>query len=165
MSVQIVLKLGDIKGESIVEGHKEEIDVVSWSWGITQTGSSHVGSGGGAGAADVHDLTITKYVDKASPNIAAFCYTGAPIPKDTILTCIKVGGGTPDKPNKVEFIKITMNGTVMISSFSPAGSGSDERFLETITIHFSQVQYEYTVQKGQNEKGETIPSKLIKVGT
>jgi type VI secretion system secreted protein Hcp len=165
MSVQIVLKLGDIKGESIVDGHKDEIDVVSWSWGITQTGSSHVGSGGGAGAADVHDLTITKYVDKASPNIAAFCYTGAPVPKETVLTCIKVGGGTPDKPNKVEFIKVTMSGIVMISSFSPAGSGSDERFTETITIHFSQVQYEYTVQKDKNEKGETIPSKLIKVGT
>jgi type VI protein secretion system component Hcp len=53
----------------------------------------------------------------------------------------------------------------MVSSFSPAGSGSDERFMETITIHFSQVQYEYTTQKGQNEKGETIPSGVIKVGT
>jgi type VI secretion system secreted protein Hcp len=149
MSVQIVLKLGDIKGESIVENHKDEIDVVSWSWGITQTGSSHVGSGGGAGAADVHDLTVT----------------GAPMKGDVILTCIKVGGGTPDKPNKVEFVKITMGGTVMVSSFSPAGAGSDERFTETITIHFSQVQYEYTVQKDKNEKGDTIPSKLIKVGT
>jgi type VI secretion system secreted protein Hcp len=165
MSVQIVLKLGDIKGESIVEGHIGDIDVVSWSWGITQTGSSHIGSGGGAGAADVHDLTITKYVDKASPNIASFCYTGAPVPKETILTCIKVGGGSPDKQNKVEFVKITMGGTVMISSFSPAGAGSDERFTETITIHFSQVQYEYTTQKADNTKGETIPSKLIKVGT
>lgn len=165
MSVQIVLKLGDIKGESIVENHKEEIDVVSWSWGITQTGSSHVGSGGGAGAADVHDLTISKYVDKASPNIAKFCYTGAPIPAKTILTCIKVGGGTPEKPNKVEFIKITMSGVVMISSFSPAGSGSDERFLETITIHFSEVLYEYTTQTDKNAKGDTIPSGTIKVGT
>jgi type VI secretion system secreted protein Hcp len=165
MSVQIVLKLGNIKGESIVENHKEEIDVVSWSWGITQTGSSHVGSGGGAGAADVHDLTITKYVDKASPNIAKFCYTGAPIPETTILTCIKVGGGTPEAPKKVEFVKITMSGTVMVSSFSPAGSGSDERFTETITLHFSQVQYEYTVQKPDNSKGDTVPSGTIKVGT
>lgn len=165
MSVQIVLKLGDIKGESIVENHKEEIDVVSWSWGITQTGSSHIGSGGGAGSADVHDLTITKYVDKASPNIAKYCYTGAPMKGDVLLTCIKVGGGTPEKPNKVEFVKIKMTGTVMVSSFSPAGAGSDERFTETITIHFSEVLYEYTLQGKDNAKGDTVGSETIKVGT
>lgn len=165
MSVQIVLKLGDIKGESIVDKHKEELDVVSWSWGITQTGSSHIGSGGGAGSADVHDLTITKYVDKASPNIAKFCYTGAPLKGGAVLTCIKVGGGTPQSPKKVEFVKITMTGTVMVSSFCPAGAGSDERFTETITIHFSEVLYEYTMQVGDNNPGDTIGSETIKVGT
>jgi type VI secretion system secreted protein Hcp len=177
MSVQIVLRIGKkgdaagIDGESIVgkggsPTHEGEIDVLSWSWGITQTGSAHVGSGGGAGTADVHDLTITKYVDKASPLLAKFCFLGTVIKPNAILTCIKVAGGTdPSKPNKVEFIKITMGGTVMISSFSPGGSGSDERFTETITLHFSEVTYEYTTQGPDNTKGTPGDSGLLQIGT
>ncbi len=170
MSVQIVLKLGDIKGESIVgkggkPSHENEIDVISWSWGITQTGSSHVGSGGGAGTADVHDLTIVKYVDKSSPIIASACFNGSHL-KQAVLTCIKVAGGEPGKPKvAVDFVKITMTGTVMVSSFSPGGSGSDDRFTETITLHFSDVEYEYTPQKADNTPDTPIPSSPMHIGT
>ena len=67
MAVDMFLKLGDVKGESAAGGHTEEIDVLAWSWGMTQSGTTHMGSGGGAGKVDVHDLSITKYVDKATP--------------------------------------------------------------------------------------------------
>jgi type VI secretion system secreted protein Hcp len=174
MSVQIVLKLedakGPINGESIVgkgtkATHENEIDVISWSWGITQTGSAHIGSGGGAGSADVHDLTVVKYVDKASPLLASACFNGSHLKKAT-LTCIKVAGGDPGKPKTtIDFVKVTMTGTVMISSFSPGGSGSDDRFTETVTIHFSDVEYDYTGQKADQTPDTPVLSGAIHVGT
>ncbi|WP_200822635.1 type VI secretion system tube protein Hcp, partial [Caballeronia arationis] len=69
MAVDMFLKLGDIKGESADAVHSEEIEVLDWSWGVLQTGSTHSGTGGGTGTASVHDLSFSKYVDKASPTI------------------------------------------------------------------------------------------------
>ena len=40
---------GEISGESQDKVHKDEIDVLAWSWGVSQSGSFHVGGGGGAG--------------------------------------------------------------------------------------------------------------------
>ncbi len=49
MAVDMFIKIGDIKGESADSAHKEEIDVLSWSWGVQQHGSMHHGGGGGSG--------------------------------------------------------------------------------------------------------------------
>ncbi len=38
MAVDIAMKIGDIKGESMGKTHKDEVDVLNWSWGIFQTG-------------------------------------------------------------------------------------------------------------------------------
>ena len=50
------LQLDGVDGESSDHAHEKEIDVVSWSWGMTQSGSMHVAKGGGAGKANVGDL-------------------------------------------------------------------------------------------------------------
>lgn len=67
MAVDMFIKIGDVKGESQDKNHKEEIDVLSWSWAMAQSGNMHVGGGGGAGKVNIHDLTLTKWVDKSSP--------------------------------------------------------------------------------------------------
>ena len=45
MAVDMFLKLGDIKGESRDQAHRDEIDVTEWAWGLSQTGSMHSGTG------------------------------------------------------------------------------------------------------------------------
>ena len=60
MATDIFLTLDGIKGESIDDKHKEAIDVVSWSWGLSNEGTFHSGSGGGAGKANFQDISITK---------------------------------------------------------------------------------------------------------
>ena len=37
MASDIFAKIGDIKGESLDAKHKDEIEVLSWSWGVQQT--------------------------------------------------------------------------------------------------------------------------------
>jgi type VI secretion system secreted protein Hcp len=75
MPVDVFLKLGDIKGESKDAAHKEEIDVLSWSWGMSETGSIGNGGGGGAVKANFNDLSIMHAVDKATPILMAKCAT------------------------------------------------------------------------------------------
>lgn len=155
MAVSIVIKIGNIAGESQVgEGakssHVGEIDVLNWNWGLTQSASSHVGSGAGSGTADVRDLTFTKYIDKASPILLQECFKGSD-QKQAVLTCIKVGGKEP-----IEFIKITMSGTVFLSSVSNGDVLPNDRYTETVTLNFSKVKFEYTTQNADQTKGATI---------
>ena len=91
MAVDIFIKIGDIKGESQDKTHKDEVDVLNWSWGMSQSGNMHMGGGGGAGKVNIQDLSLTKYVDKASPNLMMHCASGKHIDK-VKLTVRKAGG-------------------------------------------------------------------------
>jgi len=139
MAVDMFLKLDDVKGEAQDKTHKEEIDVLSWSWGMSQSGTMHVGGGGGAGKVSVQDLSLTKYVDKASPNLIMAACNGKHH-KEALLTVRKAG----EKP--LEYIKITMK-DVLVSSISTGGSGGEDRLTENITLNFGQFKVEYTPQK------------------
>ena len=60
MAVDMFLALkGEIKGEAQDAKHKGEIDVLAWSWGLSQSGSFHVGGGGGAGKANFQDISFS----------------------------------------------------------------------------------------------------------
>src|SRR6185503_5261492 len=100
MAVDMFIKIGDIKGESVDDKHKGEIDVLSWSWGASQTGSAGIGGGGGAGKVQIQDLTITKYIDKASPTLFTMCCSGKHL--GTANLTVRKAGGTA-----LEYLKIT----------------------------------------------------------
>ena len=145
MAVDVFLKIEGIKGESVVEGHKDEIDILSWNWGATQSGTMHLGPGGGSGKVNVTDLTVSKYLDKATPNLLLSCMVGKHI-KTATLIARKAG----TKP--VDYIKVAME-NVLISSVSQAGGDGQDRFTETVTLNFSKVTYDYT---GQKEDGSAV---------
>jgi type VI secretion system secreted protein Hcp len=148
MAVDMFMKLGDIKGESQDKTHKEEIEVLAWSWGLSQSGTMHMGTGGGAGKVSVQDVSFTKYTDKATPPIMAACTKGSHIATAT-LTVRKAGGDNP-----LEYYKITLEG-VLVSSYSTGGSGGEERFTENVTLNFEKFHVEYQPQnaKGAKEGG------------
>jgi len=75
MASDIFAKIGDIKGESVDSKHKDEIEVLSFSWGVTNPGSISPGGGGGAGKATFQDLTIVHNIDKAYEGL---CHGYAP---------------------------------------------------------------------------------------
>ncbi|MCG8907801.1 MULTISPECIES: Hcp family type VI secretion system effector [Pseudomonas] len=145
MAVDIFIKIGDIKGESMDKTHKDEIDVLNWSWGMTQSGNMHVGGGGGAGKVSIQDLTLTKYVDKATPNLMMHCSSGKHIDK-AVLTVRKAGGD-----NQVEYLIITLQ-EVLVTSLHTGGSGGDDRITETVSLNFGQVSVDYQPQKADGGK-------------
>lgn len=143
MAMDMTLKLDPIKGESVNDGHKDEIDILAWSWGASNSGTMHVSTGGGAGKANVQDISLTKYIDKATCDLAKSCISGKHI-GEAILTIRKAGG---DKP--VDYMIITLK-KVLISSISTGGSGGEDRLTENISLNFAEVKMEY---KLQDDKG------------
>jgi type VI secretion system secreted protein Hcp len=136
MATDIFAKLGDIKGESLDDKHKGEIEVLSWSWGVTNA-VKVAGSGAGQGKASFHDLSFTHKIDKASPVLMQACATGVHL-KEATITHRKAGKG------QQEFLIIKMNDviiTAMTDAESPDGSA------ETVSLTFAKIDLEYKPQK------------------
>jgi len=151
MAVDMFLDIeGEINGESKDAKHKKEIDVLAWSWGMSNSGSFHVGGGGGSGKVNVQDLSITKWVDVASPILQLYCANGDHF-KKAVLTCRKAG------KNPLEYIKITME-QVMVTSVSTGGSGGEDKLTENVVLNFANVQFDYIEQK---EDGSGNPAKTF----
>jgi len=138
MAADTFAKLGDIKGESLDDKHKDEIEVLSFSWGVSNAGSMGYGSGGGEGKATFHDLSCTHKVDKASPVLMQACATGVHL-KDGTITVRKAGKG------QQEFLVIKMN-DVIITSVTHGSAGGDGAS-ENVSIAFAKVAVEYKPQK------------------
>jgi type VI secretion system secreted protein Hcp len=138
MAVDMFLKLDDVKGESQDDKHKDEIDVLAWSWGMHQSGTTHLGGGGGSGKVSVQDISITKYVDKASPNLMMACCNGKHY-KEALLTVRKAG------ESPLEYIKLTMK-EVIVSNVSTGGSGGEDRLTENVTLNFGEYKIDYQAQ-------------------
>jgi type VI secretion system secreted protein Hcp len=150
MPVDMFFKIGDLKGESQDQKHKDEIDVISWNWGVSNSGSAHFGAGAGTGKADVQDLSFTKWMDKSSPPLLLACCNGKHFPQ-ACLTVRKAG----EKP--VEYCKIKLE-QVLISSISTgAASHGDDRLTEHVTINFAKVSVDYTPQDDKGAPGTAIP--------
>ena len=139
MATDMALKLAGIEGESQKEGHQNEIDVLAFTFGASQSGTAHLGTGSTAGQANVQDLKITKYLDKSSPLLFLDCVKGTHI-KEAVLSVRKAGG----KP--LDYLKITVT-QVLVTAIETGGNGTDDRVQETIRLNFAEIKHEYTPQK------------------
>jgi type VI secretion system secreted protein Hcp len=142
MAVDAFLKIDEVKGESVAGGHEGEIDLLSWSWGLSQTGTMHRATGGGAGKVDVQDLIFTHYVDSATPNFMLYCCNGKHFPK-AVLTVQKAGG------TAMPYMTITME-QVIVTAVVPGGEPDDELVKETVKLNFAKFSASY---QPQDEKG------------
>jgi type VI secretion system secreted protein Hcp len=147
MAMDMFIKLDSLKGESADADakHKGTIDVLAWSWGMSNSGSAHQGGGLGAGKANVQDVSFTKYVDMSSPELMQYCLSGKHF-KEAKLTVRKAG----DKP--LEYLIITMQ-DVIVSSVSTGGSGGEDRLTENVSLNFSKVKLDYSEQKNDGTPG------------
>jgi type VI secretion system secreted protein Hcp len=150
MAVHMFISIDDIKGESVDTDHKDWIDIMTWSWGMTQSGNAHQGSGAGTGQVSVRDVSFTKYVDKATPILTKFCCSGKHFKKAQLVVC-KAGH------MKVPYLTLTMVDG-LISSCSNGGAGHDERLVETVSLNFRAFGMVYTLQNKDGTKGAEVPA-------
>jgi len=138
--VDYFLYIKDVKGESQDSKHKEQIDVLSWSLGVTQTGSAAYGGGTGTGKSAFQDFTFTMKMSSASPKLLEACATGKPF-SEAKLTCRKAGG------KQEEYLIYTFS-DLIISSYQTSGSGGNDVVPnEQIAFNYSKIKMEYHAQK------------------
>ena len=139
MAMSIFARIGTIKGESQDVRHKDEIDVLSWAWGVSQSGTAGHGAGGGVGKATFHDFNFAHHVDRASPLLMKACATGQHI-SDATITVRKAGQG------QQEYLIITMT-DILVSSVSTSVSAEGGSTIEGVVLAFAKVDLEYKPQK------------------
>lgn len=145
MAVDMFIKIGDLKGESHDKTHKEEIDVLAWSWGMSNSGNTHTGGGSGAGKVNVQDLSFTKYIDKSSTDLMLACCNGKHFPTTKLV--VRKAGETP-----LEYLTITLTDSI-ITSLSTGGSGGEDRLTENVTLNFAKVEVDYVEQTAKGVAG------------
>ena len=169
-AVDYFLKIDGIKGESQDASHKDEIDIISFSWGMAQQGTAAKGGGMGAGKVAVHDISVTKQVDMASPKLFDACATGKHI-ASAQLTCRKAGGSAIEywtikltdilissirqAPPTFEYGGLT--NTTGANASSNAGSLLHD---EIVTINYSAYEASYKGQQKDGTAGGAVTSKL-----
>ena len=140
MAFDAFLKIEGIKGESTDAGHKDQIEVLSYSHSIAQQGGASVSRGGGqtGGRTDIGDFSIVKVLDLATPNLFKYCASGKHIP-NIVLELVSA------TENPHTYMKYTMS-DVVVSSVRPGGSSNGEgtRPLEEVSFRFAKIELEYT---------------------
>ena len=139
MASDIFAKIGDIKGESLDGKHKDEIEVLSWSWGVQQSGTMAHGGGGGEGKASFNDFNFTHHVDKASPVLMKACATGEHIKEATITRAQGRQGpaGVPDHQDERRHHH----------QRQPERHRRSAATAESVALQFAKVDLEYKPQK------------------
>jgi len=147
MAVDIFAKIGDIKGESQDGKYKDHIEVLSWSWGLTQPGTMGVGSGGGKGKVSFQEFNFTHALDAASPNLFKACAVGKHYP-DGIVINRKAG----EKPLDYMVFKFM---DVFVTNVAPAGSQGGD-VMESVSLQFGKVEVEYKTQMKDGTAGASV---------
>lgn len=147
-SADMFLKLTGIKGESADAKHKDEIEVLSWAWGMS-TGTGRVKKGTIAPQC-IQDIHLTKFVDSSSPQLIMNGVLGQ-IAKEATLTVRKAG------KDQQEYLIIKMT-DVLVTSYQTGGSsGSDAaQLVDSVTLNFSTIQGEYRPQKEDGSLGNAV---------
>jgi type VI secretion system secreted protein Hcp len=134
------LKIDGIDGESTDANHAGQIEINSWSFGVSNASTIGSATGGaGAGKAKFQDFHVTKRIDKATPLLALACAQGRRIPKATFVVARPGDGGS------VDYYRVTLT-NVLCDSFSQQGDQSDLP-TETVSLNFGKLTVEYKPQK------------------
>lgn len=148
MAIDCYLKLDGIQGESTDSAHADSIEVLAWSWGASNSGTMHEGHGGGTGRANFQDVTVTKYVDNATPALWQAVSTGKHLKEGTLI--MRKSGGDP-----LDYYKLELE-DILVSSVSNGGNQGDERPTESVSLNFAKFKIVYTPQESDGSAGAEV---------
>lgn len=145
--VDYFLKIEGIEGESTDSSHRGEIEIESFSWGATQSGTSAGGAGGGAGKVSFSDIHFTKILDKASPKLMLATATGEHIEKAVLV-------GELSGKRGQQFLEIELT-DILISSYQTGGS-SGAVPVDSFSLNFSKIEFTYFPMNRDGSLGEPV---------
>lgn len=145
MATDMFLRLGDIKGESRDQMHRDEIEITHWAWGLSQSGSMHSSTGGGSGKVNVANLNLKKTLDRSTPNLMMACASGTHYPEARLV--VRKAGG----PNSLEYLVIVLK-EIMVTSYDVRTDDNSDILYESLALNFSKVEVSYQPQKAEGGK-------------
>ena len=145
MAVDMFIKLDGIKGESGDKSHKEEINVLAWSWGMCNSGSAHLGRRRRLGQGECAGSVAHEVHRQVVAGSHAVLLQRQALAKAQ-LTVRKAG------ENALEYLIIKLE-DILITAVSTGGSGGEDRLTENVTLNFAKVDVEYTEQNAQGGAG------------
>ena len=146
MAVDMFLEIQEIPGKSQKKGHEGQWDLLSFSYGVVQQGSFQVGGrGGGSGKAEFQDISIVKYVDKASPKLFEACAKRHPLRQGYDL-CAQ------GRRNPLEYLKIELE-DLIVSSVQNSGSASGDAPMRIGDPQLREITEKYVEQTAEGGEG------------
>jgi len=141
MAFDVFLEIDGIPGESTDDKYPDQIEVLSYSHGLSQPTSGISRSSGGAASGERcnhGDFTVVHSLDKASPKLVEKMCKGEHIATVNVHLC----RATSDK---TEYMTYEMK-NVLVTSLQTGGSASGEYALplETITFNYGEMKWKYT---------------------
>jgi len=135
-AVDYFLHIEGVEGESQDDKHKNQIEILSYSWGA----EAIPGTATTAGKFHGEDFVIAKTVDKSSPKLAEACANGTHFPKAT-LTLRKAGA---DPRTEIVLVRYIFQ-DVLVTGYQISGHGGDDtgRPTESISMNFTKIGVEY----------------------
>ena len=131
------LKIEGIQGDAAPpRGTPGQIAVAAFKTGVSAA-SAATASGRARSRASFEDLSITKWVDAASPQLMLKCAEGRHIPK-AMLTLFR----TVESGQSLPYMTILME-NVFVTSVAASGQGGGSRPTEEVTLNFERVTMEY----------------------
>jgi len=138
MSYDFFLKIDGVDGECTDAKHEKWIELQSYTHGVAQQATGVSATGGlPGGKADFQNLSVTKTVDAATPDLNIKCAEGAPISKIELECCLATG-------EKHTFMKFTLEKCIITSVSVGGGSGSELKPTESVTFAYGKIKWEYT---------------------
>jgi len=151
MAFDAFLKIEGIEGESTDSAHPGQIEVLSFSFGVSNPTTIGSGSGGaGAGKASFQDFHFVSRLQKSAPNLLLACATGRHLKSATMSV------RRADK-KFADFYKVRMD-DVLVSSFTEGGAsdGAENVPLDQVSLAFAKIDIQYSVQDARGALGETV---------
>lgn len=152
----------DVKGEVTVEGHKDEMEVQSMSWGASRSVSNPHGTATNREGAVpmISEMSLSRQMDKASTKLFEDMLGGT-FKRESTFTMTTTASGNP-----VDYIQYILENSGLINY--SVGAGSDGVPQESVTLSFSKMTYKFkpVASDGTGDYGSTsIDLTTMKLGS
>ena len=141
-----------IDGTSTMDQYAKQIELLSFSHGVAMQITGDISNTERTSGKPNHqDFTITKYLDQASPKLNESCCKGEN------FKSVEVVVARNDKGVVLPLIKYTLK-NVVLSSVSIGGGGGDKP-VETVTLNYNHITWDFTSQKAEGAKEGHVDGK------
>jgi type VI secretion system secreted protein Hcp len=140
-----------IQGEARDKDHNNWIDAESITHQIKQSGSMHVGGGGGRGKVQFGDIMLAKKIDKATPKLNLLCANGKHIPEVIIeMTASYTDVG------RVTYLQYKLERVLVTSVDTTFTALEKNPDTEKVTLSFGKITCIYTEADEKGRKRGNI---------